>query len=110
MIDSVAFCAPRVPPDTGASRKSSPAASSSAAMRRVATAEIVLWSMHTAPPGLPRGAPWMTPSGPSSTASTSAVEVTLVKMASASRAASAGEAHGSAPRARACSAASGRRT
>jgi len=74
MIDSVAFCAPMVPPETGASRNAMPAASSAAAMRRVATAEIVLWSMQT----VPRGAPWMTPSGPSSTASTSTVEVTLV--------------------------------
>ncbi len=81
-------------------------AASAVAISRVTIGEIVLWSTHT----VPGAAPWITPFSPSSTSRTSSDEVTLVNTTLAPRAASAGVKNGSAPSARADSAASGRRT
>jgi hypothetical protein len=61
---------------------------------RVTAGEMVLWSITT----LSALAVSTAPRGPSSTCSTSALDVTLVKMNSAPRAASAGDAQAMAPR------------
>ncbi len=93
-IVNVAFWAPSLPPDTGASTRAMSRFASSLAKPRVAPGEIVEQSM-TSVPGL---APAATPSGPSRTAATSGVSDTQMTSVSTERATSAGVAARSTPR------------
>ncbi len=93
MMLRVPLAAPSLPPDTGASSMATPASASRLAIRRVARGLIVDMST-TSDPGL---APWITPSGPSSTASTSGVSLTQTNTTSVLAASPAGLAAVAAP-------------
>ena len=105
MIDSVASRAPCGPPETGASSMSMPRSPSRAAIARVAVGSMVLVSMTS----VPGRAPCTTPSSPSRTCSTSAVPVSMVKIASHSAASAAGVSAVAAPRSTSGSRDAGRR-
>src|SRR5690606_5903686 len=95
---SVPFCAPRTPPETGASTQRMPAeAASRAAMSRVARGEMLEQSTSN----VPARAPAAMPSVPKTTASTAALSDTHRNTMSARRATSAGDVHGAAPAAQA---------
>src|SRR5262245_18146234 len=93
MIDSVPAIAPCSPPDTGASRKPTPAAAQRAASVRAVSGAIVLVSITTRP----RAAPVRTPSGPVTTSSTSGPSGRQVTTASAAAATAAGVSAARAP-------------
>ena len=93
MIDSVALIAPISPPLTGASSSVAPFSAASPAKRFVATGEMLLMSMITAP----RWTADRTPSAPVRTSSTSLVSGSIVMITVDCRATSAGEAAAVAP-------------
>src|SRR5439155_364087 len=85
-IVSVPFCAPSLPPDTGASTRATPCSASRAAKSRVADGAIVEQSMTSWPSRAPSAAPL----GPNRTASTSGVSDTQTTTASVAVATAAG--------------------
>ena len=93
MIDSVPSIAPCWPPETGASRKSTPDAAERSASARAASGAMVLVSITSNP----AEAPVRTPSGPATTCSTSGPSGSDVTTASTARATAAADAASRAP-------------